>query len=194
MWWWFIDTFSSCNSVSLLNSESPFKISVGSAKSFLNCDKTTSIFDSHNSFFSVPAPTLHKSTAQPHRQRNHNLISGHNLPLKQLLPSLPFPAFCRNHHDNRMQLRLDQRLLIKPKLLYRLEWVCHAVGLYQNLSDRGIGDDVLDCGYEVVSGWAERYLALQQMQPFGSSRKLLKGVPVSSTMRGCSIPISPSAN
>ena len=40
----------------------------------------------------------------------------------------------------------------------------------------------------------EMYLALQQMQPLGSYRKLLKGVPDSSMMRGCSMPISPYAN
>jgi len=39
-----------------------------------------------------------------------------------------------------------------------------------------------------------QYLALQQMQPLGNYKKLLNGVPVSSIIKGCYIPISPSAN
>jgi hypothetical protein len=77
-----------------------------------------------------------------------------------------------------MQFCVDVHLLIEPKLLDGCGGVCQAVGLNYDVSDCCIVDDVFHCCDEVVSSWVGEYLALQQMQPLGSSKKLLKGVPL----------------
>jgi len=38
---------------------------------------------------------------------------------------------------------MDQSLLVEPELLDGLNWVSYAIGLYQNLTDRCVSNDVL---------------------------------------------------
>lgn len=107
----------------------------------------------------------------------------------------------RYNSDDGVQLCIHFELIIKPKLFNCLSWirqylsrVSETISLYHNISDIGVVQYVLYSCHEVISIWVHWYLALQQMHPLGSYKKLLKGTPDSSIIKGCSIPIWPSAN
>lgn len=84
-----------------------------------------------------------------------------------------------------MKFGIHLHFLIEPELFYGLCGIGKAIGLNDDVLDISVVKDVLDSGHEIVSFLIGIYFALQQMQPFGSSKKLLNGTPDSSMIRGC---------
>ena len=107
---------------------------------------------------------------------DQNLIGSRNLLLKQWFRTILSPSLGRNNSNDRVKLSMYESLLVKPKLLDRLDRVSHSIGLHQYLFDWSIRHNVLNSRHQIIPKSLQFYLALQQMHPFGNSRKSLKGV------------------